>query len=94
MCELRMYLDSYKGLQMQYVSGVPEGISVTILPRIVLHAKMIKLKALLVVRRIVSWQILCMDKCTCVCVVYLFSTSIHEWFDATCDFCFCTHVCR
>ena len=33
---------------------------------------MIKLKALLVVRRIVSWQILCMDKC--VCVVHLFYT--------------------
>ena len=35
---------------MQYVSVVPDGISVTIPPRIVLHAYMIKLKALLVVR--------------------------------------------
>ena len=32
---------------------------------------MIKLKALLVVRRIVSWQILCIDKCVCVYVVHL-----------------------
>ena len=32
-----MYLASYKGLQLQYVSGAPEGISVTIPPRIVLH---------------------------------------------------------
>ena len=35
MCELRTYLASYKGLQMQYVSGIPEGISVTIPSRIV-----------------------------------------------------------
>ena len=41
--------------------GCPS-ISVTIPPRIVLHAWIIKLKALLVVRRIVSWQILCMYK--------------------------------
>ena len=35
---------------------------------------MIKLKALLVVSRIVSWQIFCMDKC--VCVVHLFYTRV------------------
>ena len=51
---------------------------------------MIKLKALLVVRRIVSWQILCMDKC--VCVVLLFYTRVHEWFNATSLLCFCTRV--
>ena len=52
---------------------------------------MIKLKALLVVRRIVSWQILCMDKC--VCVVHLFYTRAHEWFNATSLFAF-VHVCH
>ena len=90
MCELRTYLASYKRLYKcsSYASGVPEGISVTILPRIVLHAYMIKLKALLVVRRIVSWQILCMDKC--VCVVHLFYTRLHKWFNAISVF--CTHV--
>ena len=59
---------------MQYVSDVPQGISVTIPPRIVLHAWMIKYKALVVARRIVSWQILCMDKC--ICVVHLFHTCV------------------
>ena len=92
MCELRTYLASYKGLYKysSYVSGVPEGISVTIPSRIVLHALMIKLKALLVVRKIVSWQILCMDKC--VCVVHLFYIHVHEWFNATHIFAF-VHGC-
>ena len=39
-----------------------------------------QLMALMVVRRIVSWQILRMDKC--VCVVHLFYMRIHAWFDA------------
>ena len=52
---------------------------------------MIKPKAILVVRRIVSWQILGMDKC--VCVVHLFYTRVHEWFNATSLFAF-AHVCH
>ena len=43
------------------------------------------------VRRIVSWQILHMDKC--VCVMHLFYTRVHAWFDATCVFAF-AHVCH
>ena len=35
-------------------------------------------------------DILCMDKC--VCVVHLFYTRVHEWFNATSLFCFCTRV--
>ena len=53
-----------------------------------------KLKVLWVVRRIISWQILHMDKC--MCVVYLFYTRVHAWFDAMRVFCFCTsgtHAC-
>ena len=51
---------------------------------------MITLKALLVVRRIVSWHILCMDKC--VCVMNLFYTRVHAWFDATRFLLLHTHV--
>ena len=36
MCKLHIYLASYKGLQMQYVSSIPVYL-VTIPPRIVLH---------------------------------------------------------
>ena len=51
-------------------------ISVTIPPRIVLHAQIIKLKALLVVKRIVSWQMLRMDKCVCLWCIYF--TRMHK----------------
>ena len=47
------------------------GKSVNIPPRIVLYAYIIKFKVLLVVRRIILWQILCIDKC--VCVVHYFT---------------------
>ena len=94
MCELRTYLASYKRLYTNAVAmprvSQKVAISVTIPPRIVLHVQMIKLKALLVVRRIVSLQILCMDKC--VCVVHLFYTRVHEWFNAMRLFAF-AHVC-
>ena len=45
------------------------------------------LKALLVARRIVSWQKLRMDKC--MCVVHVFDMRVDAWFDAT-YFYFCT----
>ena len=61
-----MYLASYKELQMYIVCHGCPSILVTIPPRIFLHTYIIKLKALLVVRRIVLWQILCKDKCVCV----------------------------
>ena len=50
-------------------------------------------KALLVVRRIISWQILHMDKC--MCLVHLFYTRVHAWFDAMCVFAFAyvAHIC-
>ena len=38
-------------------------------------------KYTIVVRKNVLWQILCMDKC--VCVVHLFYTRVHVWFDPT-----------
>ena len=49
----------------------------------------LKLKALLVLRRIVLWQILCMDKC--VYAVHLIQ--LYAWFDATRVFAF-AHVCH
>ena len=49
--------------------GYPS-ILIIIPPRIVLHAYIIKLKVLLVVRRIVSWQILRMDKCYVWCIYF------------------------
>ena len=48
-----------------------------------------KFAVLLVVKTIVSWPILCMDKY--MCVVHLFYAHVHTWFDATHVFCFCTH---
>ena len=64
-------------------------ILVTFSPRIVLHAKIMKLKAILVVRRIVSWQILRINKY--VCAVHSFYMSVHVWFDAMHVFAF-AHV--
>ena len=76
MCELCMYLASYKGLQNAVCLGCPS-ILVIIPPRIVLHAQIIKLRALLVVRKIVSWQILCVDKCVCVWFIYFICVYTH-----------------
>ena len=72
MCELHTQLPSQLQEATNAVCLRCPSISVTIPPRKVLHAQIIKLKVLLVVRRIVSWQILRIDKC--VRVVNLFYT--------------------
>ena len=79
---------------MQCIMGVSVylgclSISVTIPSRILPYVLIVKFKALLVVRRIVLWQILYMDNC--VYVVHLFYMRVHACFDATHVFCFCTH---
>ena len=72
MCELHMYLASYKEVQLPTNAlclGYPS-ILITIPPRIVLHAYIITLKVLLAVRMIVSWQVLRVDKCYVWCIYF------------------------
>ena len=68
MCELHTYLASCKGVQLP-TNALCLGLLITIPLRIVLHVYIIKFKGLLIVRRIVSWQILRMDKCVCVAFI-------------------------